>query len=125
MSKKRAAPAKSPPATSHVLLDSERRFRLLVEGVVDYAIYMLDPSGIITNWNAGAERMKGYRPDEIIGQHFSRFYGREGRAAGLPARVLETAAREGRFEAEAWRVRKDGSRFWASVTLDAIRDENG
>jgi PAS domain S-box-containing protein len=112
-------------AAQEALRESERRFRLLVEGVVDYAIYMLDPSGIITNWNAGAERMKGYRPDEIIGQHFSRFYGKEDRAAGLPARVLETAEREGRYEAEAWRIRKDGSRFWASVTLDAIRDESG
>ncbi|HZB37471.1 MAG TPA: PAS domain S-box protein [Beijerinckiaceae bacterium] len=107
------------------LRESERRFRLLVEGVVDYAIYLLDPSGIVVNWNAGAERMKGYTADEIVGQHFSRFYGREDRAAGLPLRVLETAAREGRYEAEAWRVRKDGSRFWASVTLDAIRDETG
>jgi PAS domain S-box-containing protein len=112
-------------AAQEALRESERRFRLLVEGVVDYAIYMLDPGGIITNWNAGAERMKGYRPDEIIGQHFSRFYGKEDRAAGLPARVLETAEREGRYEAEAWRIRKDGSRFWASVTLDAIRDESG
>ena len=112
-------------AAQEALRESERRFRLLVEGVVDYAIYMLDPGGIITNWNAGAERMKGYRPDEIIGQHFSRFYGKEDRAAGLPARVLETARREGRYEAEAWRIRKDGSRFWASVTLDAIRDESG
>jgi PAS domain S-box-containing protein len=112
-------------AAQEALRESERRFRLLVEGVVDYAIYMLDPGGIITNWNAGAERMKGYRPDEIIGQHFSRFYGKEDRAAGLPARVLETAEREGRYEAEAWRFRKDGSRFWASVTLDAIRDESG
>ena len=112
-------------AAQEALRESERRFRLLVEGVVDYAIYMLDPGGIITNWNAGAERMKGYRPDEIIGQHFSRFYGKEDRAAGLPARVLETARREGRYEAEAWRFRKDGSRFWASVTLDAIRDESG
>jgi PAS domain S-box-containing protein len=112
-------------AAQEALRESERRFRLLVEGVVDYAIYMLDPGGIITNWNAGAERMKGYRPDEIIDQHFSRFYGKEDRAAGLPARVLETAEREGRYEAEAWRIRKDGSRFWASVTLDAIRDESG
>ena len=112
-------------AAQEALRESERRFRLLVEGVVDYAIYMLDPAGIITNWNAGAERMKGYRPDEIIGQHFSRFYGKEDRAAGLPARVLETARREGRFEAEGWRFRKDGSRFWASVMLDAIRDESG
>ena len=112
-------------AAQEALRESERRFRLLVEGVVDYAIYMLDPAGIITNWNAGAERIKGYRPDEIIGQHFSRFYTKEDRAAGLPARVLETAEREGRYEAEGWRMRKDGSRFWASVTLDAIRDESG
>ena len=82
-------------AAQEALRESERRFRLLVEGVVDYAIYMLDPGGVITNWNAGAERMKGYRPDEIIGQHFSRFYGKEDRAAGLPARVLETAAARG------------------------------
>jgi PAS domain S-box-containing protein len=107
------------------LLESERRFRLLVDGVVDYAIYLLDPSGIITNWNAGAERMKGYTAAEIVGQHFSRFYTREDRAAGLPARVLDTAAREGRFEAEGWRVRKDGSRFWSSIVVDAIRDQDG
>ena len=104
---------------------AEGSFRLLVEGVVDYAIYMLDPSGIITNWNAGGERIKGYRSDEIIGQHFSRFFTEEDRAAGLPAKALETAAREGKYEAEGWRVRKDGTRFWASVVLDAIRDKHG
>jgi PAS domain S-box-containing protein len=107
------------------LYESERRFRLLVEGVTDYAIYMLDPSGIITNWNAGAQRMKGYVGNEIVGQHFSKFYSREDRASGLPARVLDTAAREGRYEAEGWRYRKDGSRFWASVVVDAIRGANG
>ncbi len=111
-------------AAQRALVESERRFRLLVQGVVDYAIYMLDPSGIVSNWNLGAERLKGYAPDEIVGQHFSRFYTREDRLAGLPFRVL-AAAREGRFEGECWRVRKDGSRFWASVAVDPIRTENG
>jgi PAS domain S-box-containing protein len=112
-------------AAQAALLESERRFRLLVEGVIDYAIYMLDPSGVVTNWNTGAERLKGYTPEEIVGQHFSKFYTKEDRANGLPARVLETAAREGRFEAEGWRVRKDGSRFFASVVVDAIRSPTG
>jgi len=107
------------------LAESERRFRMLVEGVVDYAIYMLDPSGVITNWNPGGERLKGYAAHEVVGQHFSKFYTREDRAAGLPARVLEAAAREGRYEAEGWRVRKDGSRFWALVVVDAVRDKSG
>jgi PAS domain S-box-containing protein len=107
------------------LAQSEHRFRMLVEGVVDYAIYLLDPSGIITNWNTGAERLKGYTADEIVGQHFSKFYTKEDRTRGLPGRVLETAAREGRYEAEGWRVRKDGSRFWASVVVDAIRNDKG
>ncbi|TIS46011.1 MAG: PAS domain S-box protein [Mesorhizobium sp.] len=107
------------------LLQSERRFRILVDGVVDYAIYMLDPSGMITNWNAGAERLKGYTADEIIGQHFSKFYPREERAKGMPLRVLETAAQDGRYEGEGWRVRKDGSRFWASTVVHPIRDDAG
>ncbi len=107
------------------LLDAERRFRLLVQGVTDYAIFMLDPEGQVTNWNAGAERIKGYRPDEISGEHFSRFYTPEDREAGVPKRALETARRTGRYEAEGWRVRKDGTRFWASVVLDAIRDDDG
>ncbi|WP_309083709.1 PAS domain S-box protein [Chelativorans sp.] len=112
-------------AAEQALLESEGRFRLLVEGVVDYAIYMLDASGIVVNWNTGAERLKGYTADEVVGQHFSRFYTSEERAKGMPVRVLETAAREGRFEGEGWRVRKDGSRFWASVVVDAIRNEAG
>jgi PAS domain S-box-containing protein len=112
-------------AAQHALYDSERRFRLLVQAVKDYAIYMLDPSGVIVNWNAGAERLKGYSAAEVVGQHFARFYTREDRAAGLPARVLATAAREGHYEGEGWRVRKDGGRFWALVVVDAIRDENG
>jgi PAS domain S-box-containing protein len=106
-------------------LESERRFRLLVQGVTDYAIYMLDPEGRVTNWNAGAARIKGYAEAEIVGSHFSRFYTQEDRDAGVPVRALETARREGRFEAEGWRVRKDGTRFWASVIIDAIRDESG
>jgi PAS domain S-box-containing protein len=112
-------------AAEHALSDSERRFRLLVEGVTDYAIYMLDPSGTITSWNAGAERLKGYKAEEIVGHHFSRFYTKEDRDKGLPTRALETAMREGSFQAEGWRVRKDGSRFWASVVVDAIRDAEG
>ena len=112
-------------ATQDALLESERRFRILVQGVTDYAICMIDPSGIVINWNTGAERIKGYTADEIIGQHISRFYSREDRAAGLPARGLATAAREGRYETEGWRVRKDGTRFWAAVVLDAIHDPDG
>jgi PAS domain S-box-containing protein len=112
-------------AAQNALIESERSFRMLVEGVVDYAIYMLDPSGVVTTWNTGAERLKGYTPEEILGQHVSRFYTKEERAAGMPAIVLATAAREGRYEAEGWRLRKDGSRFWASVVVDAIRNEAG
>ena len=107
------------------LKESERRFRLLVQGVVDYSMFMLDPRGLVVNWNQGAERIKGYRAEEIVGRHFSTFYTKEDRASGLPFRALETAGREGRFEGEGWRVRKDGSRFWASVVLDAIHDETG
>ncbi len=112
-------------ATQQALLEAERRFRILVQGVTDYAIFMLDPEGLVTNWNAGAQRIKGYQPEEIIGEHFSRFYTPEDLAAGLPKKALSTALETGKYEAEGWRVRKDGSRFWASVILDAIRDENG
>ena len=104
---------------------SEEQFRLLVQGVTDYAIYMLDPEGRISSWNVGAERIKGYSPAEIIGEHVSRFYTDDDRAGGLPAIGLATAAREGRFEREGWRVRKDGTRFWAHVVIDAIRDPGG
>jgi PAS domain S-box-containing protein len=103
---------------------SERSFRLLVQGVVDYAICMLDPRGLITTWNAGAERIKGYTASEIIGQHFSEFYTPEDRQAGLPARSLQAARREGKFEADGWRLRKDGTKFLASVVIDPIY-ENG
>src|SRR3954469_8453640 len=107
------------------LHESEQRFRMLVEGVRDYAIYMLAPDGTINNWNAGAQAIKGYRADEIVGQHFSRFYTEEDRARGEPKRALETALREGKYENEAWRVRKDGTRFWASVLIDPIFDDKG
>jgi len=105
--------------------ESEERFRFFVHAVTDYAIYMLDPRGYVTTWNAGAERIKGYAAEEIIGQHFSRFYTEEDRKAGVPEEALETAAREGKYETEAWRVRKDGSRFWASVVIDPVRDATG
>jgi PAS domain S-box-containing protein len=107
------------------LRESEQRFRLLVQGVTDYAIYMLSPEGTVTNWNSGAERIKGYTEEEIVGSHFSRFYTPEDHDAGVPARALKTAADVGRFEAEGWRVRKDGTRFWAHVIIDAIRNERG
>jgi PAS domain S-box-containing protein len=105
--------------------DESARYRILVEAVTDYAIYMLDPSGIVTSWNAGAQRFKGYTPEEIIGQHFSRFYCEKDRAENLPARALAISAREGKYESEGWRIRKDGTRFWAHVVIDPIRDDAG
>lgn len=105
-------------------LNQEERYRMLVESVTDYAVYMLDPTGIITTWNKGAEAHKGYTEAEILGQHFSRFYTPQDVAAGLPQRLLDTAAREGRVEHEGWRVRKDGTQFWADVVITAIRDKN-
>ena len=104
---------------------SEQRFRYLVQGVTDYAIYMLDPQGLVTNWNSGAERIKGYAPEEIVGQHFSTFYTEQDKTLGLPEVALETARTTGRYEREGLRVRKDGTRFWANVVIDAIHDENG
>ncbi|CAH0309323.1 hybrid sensor histidine kinase/response regulator [Pseudomonas mediterranea] len=103
-------------------INEEQRFRLLIDAVVDYAIYMTDPAGIITSWNSGARRFKGYEESEILGQHFSRFYTDQDRAAGLPQRALDTALREGRFEGEGWRVRKDGTLFWSHVVIDPIID---
>ena len=105
------------------LFESERSFRLLVEGVADYALYMLDPKGMVTSWNIGAQRIKGYLPSEILGQHFSRFYTETDRANGKPARALMTAEHQGRYEEEGWRVRKDGTAFWANVIIDPIREE--
>jgi len=110
-------------AAHDAVLKSERNFRLLVQGVTDYAIFMLSTDGHISSWNAGARRIKGYNEDEIIGSHFSRFYTPEDVAAGVPFRGLETARRDGRFEAEGWRVRRDGSRFFAHVIIDAIYEE--
>jgi PAS domain S-box-containing protein len=105
------------------LQESERSFELLVDSVTDYALYMLDPTGRIVSWNSGARRIKGYEAEEIIGKNFQCFYGAEDRAAEIPAANLRTAAREGRLETEGWRLRKDGSRFWANVIIDAIRSD--
>jgi PAS domain S-box-containing protein len=109
-------------ASGTKLEETERRFRILVEGVTDYAIFMLDPAGVITNWNPGAQRIKGYSREEIIGQHFSRFYTDPDRQNRVPDKALEIAAATGKCEMEGWRVRKDGSTFWASVIINAIRD---
>jgi PAS domain S-box-containing protein len=103
----------------------DKRLRLLIDAVIDYAIYMIDPDGIITSWNAGAKRFKGYEEAEILGHHFSRFYTDEDRRAGLPQKALDTAIREGRFEGEGWRVRKDGTHFWSHVVIDPIIDPTG
>ena len=105
------------------LFESERSFRLLVEAVADYALYMLDPTGVITSWNIGGQRIKGYTPGEIVGQHFSRFYTETDRANGKPSRALRIARDQGRYEEEGWRVRKDGTFFWASVVIDPIYED--
>jgi PAS domain S-box-containing protein len=103
----------------------DESFRLLVETVIDYAIFLISPDGEILTWNRGAQRIKGYAADEVIGKNFSMFYASEERDAGLPWQLLEIAAREGRVESEGWRVRKDGTRFWADVVITALRDPNG
>jgi len=113
------------PTPATPLQASEERFRLLVESVRDYAIFMLDPGGHVLTWNLGAERFKGYKADEIIGSHFSRFYRPEELLNGLPQTELDSAARDGAFEDEGWRVRKDGSMFWANVVITAMRDATG
>lgn len=112
-------------AAEQALRQSEEQFRILVSGVTDYAIYMLDPGGKVISWNAGAERIKGYKPEEIIGDHFSRFYLPEEVEAGAPANALSIARDAGRFEKEGWRLRNDGSRFWAHVVIDPITDDEG
>ncbi|APG05690.1 hybrid sensor histidine kinase/response regulator [Luteibacter rhizovicinus DSM 16549] len=104
---------------------SQEQFRVLVQGVADYAIYMLDPGGHITSWNSGAERIKGYAPEEVIGRHYSAFFTPDDVARGEPTTNLEAVAREGRIETEGWRLRKDGSRFWAHVVIDRITDDTG
>ena len=111
--------------STDALVASEQQFRLLVQGVVDYAIYMLSPEGVVTNWNAGARRIKGYESADIVGRHFSQFYTEEERAKGVPARALEEARSKGRYEAEGLRVRKDQTTFWAHVVIDAIRSDTG
>ncbi len=115
----------SPTPQSSDDSNEENRFQTLVAAISDYAIYMLDTDGHVISWNAGAQRFKGYLAQEIIGQHFSRFYTQEERNAGTPAQALRTAIQEGKYEAEGWRVRKDGTRFWANVVIDPIRKENG
>jgi PAS domain S-box-containing protein len=105
--------------------DAERQLHFLVEGVTDYAIYMLDPNGVVVTWNAGAQRIKGYEAGEIIGGHYSRFFTEEDRAAGLPGQILEKARVEGRFEGESVRIRKDGRRFYAHAIVNALRDQRG
>ncbi|HEV8241978.1 MAG TPA: PAS domain S-box protein [Thermoanaerobaculia bacterium] len=112
-------------AAEEALRQSEEKLRLLVEGVSDHAIFMLDADGKVATWNTGAQRLKGYRADEIIGRHFSTFYPAEARARRWPQQELELASRDGRFEDEGWRLRKDGSRFWANVVISALRDADG
>ncbi len=106
-------------------LSDARKLQLLIDSVIDYAIYMIDLDGHIASWNSGAQRLKGYAPEEVIGRPFSRFFTQEDQDQQLPQQALEIAAKEGRFEMEGWRVRRDGSRFWALAVLDAIRDEDG
>ncbi|AXV16328.1 hybrid sensor histidine kinase/response regulator [Neorhizobium sp. SOG26] len=113
------------PQSHDVSLLDEERYRLLVDAITDYAIYMIDANGRVVSWNPGAQRFKGYEAHEILGEHFSRFYTDEDREAGVPETALRTATTEGRFEAEAWRVRKDGMRFWAHVIIDPIWGRNG
>jgi len=112
-------------AADQALFESEERFRLLVQGVLDYAIFMLDPQGYVVSWNGGAERINGYAPEEIIGKHFSVFYPPEDNAADKPARELEQAIAEGRLADEGWRIRKDGTRFWANIVITALYDDHG
>jgi PAS domain S-box-containing protein len=114
-----------PSTDTQTLREGEGRYRLLVESVRDYAIFMLDAQGNVLSWNAGAQRFKGYEAAEIIGQRFSRFYPPETRAQGLPKHELDVASATGTFEDEGWRVRKDGSLFWANVVITALRDDAG
>jgi PAS domain S-box-containing protein len=111
--------------SEQALRESEERMRLIIESTVDYAIFMLDPQGHVASWNPGAERIKGYRAEEIIGKHFSAFYPEEVAGSGWPEEELKRAAAEGRFEDEGWRIRKDGSRFWANVIISALRGHDG
>ncbi len=123
--RKRNVPSPEPRSVATELRDSEQPFRLIVESVQDYAIFMLDVTGRVTSWNVGAQRIKGYSAEEIVGEHFSRFYLPEDVQARKPERELQVAAAEGRCEDEGWRVRKDGSRFWANVVITALRSADG
>ena len=123
--RKRTTPHSATPDLAAPFRTSEDLFRLMVENVKDYAIFMLDVRGRVASWNAGAERIKGYSAKEIIGQHFSRFYPPEDVQARKPERELQVAAAEGQWAEEGWRVRKDGSRFWASVVITAVRSADG
>ena len=118
-------PPPAPPDAQKALHQSEQLYRLLVEGVKDYAIFLLDPDGRVMTWNAGAERIKGYTAAEIIGRHFSVFYTPEDLRRGAPREALRVAAAKGRYEIENWRMRKDGSRFFADVVINALHDEAG
>ena len=111
--------------TGKILRESEERFRLLVSGVRDYVILMLDPEGHISSWNSGGERITGYQPAEIMGKHVSCFYPEEDVGSGKVQRELQAAVKEGQFEEEGWRMRKDGSRFWADVATNALKDDEG
>ena len=113
------------PQSHDVSLLDEERYRLLVDAITDYAIYMIDANGRVVSWNPGAQRFKGYEPEEIIGQRFSRFFPEEARAAGLPQKALSIAAAEGKFEQEGWRVRQDGTRLCAHVVIYPVRDATG
>ena len=120
------SPLRVDGAAAHeTLRDSERHFQLLVQGVKEYAIFMLDPEGRIATWNSGAERIKGYRAEEIIGEHFSRFYTEEDKREEWPMRALRQAVAQDRFKGEGWRLSKDGCRFRANVVIDPIRDDAG
>ena len=112
-------------AHRHTSSNADELLRLLIESQPDYAIFLLDPSGHVQTWNGGARRLKGYQADEIIGRHFSTFYPEEDVEAGVPEQILEKARSTGRHEAEGWRVRQDGSRFWADVVITALREDDG
>src|ERR1051325_4772160 len=115
----------APSLTALPLPAHEEQIRLLLDAIEDYAIFLLDSTGHVAPWNTGAERLKGYTEEEIVGKHFSLFYPEGDVAAGKPQRILETARVEGRVEDEGWRIRKDGSRFWADVIVTPIREDSG
>src|SRR5215469_18903899 len=124
----KSGPNENRPSTRKIpspFLFSDAIFHLLVDQITDYAIFLLTPTGEVATWNSGAQRIKGYKPQEIIGKHFRNFYGPEAQGAQIPEEELKIAATTGRFEDEGWRFRSDGSRFWANVIITAIRDKQG